>query len=453
MSATGSSPNLPPEPTVWSSMSRHRVLMACVVLAAVALAVAYSLLRPQEYRATATISAPRPTAAVEQTDSHYLDSQVLLMGTSEVANRAFDLVTRSDARTTIERADFTGTDGTVEVIPPVADVSGAYGTTVITVTFTAPDPFAAQAGANALVTAYDEARTAQITTHARARLAGIDLAISEAESGDDLPGLRALRAQAIIEQQTDLSSSPTMDLAEVPTEPAQRGLLSTAGVGLGLGIVAGGGAAYARARRLGHVGERDVAARVYDAPLLFESSEDLTAEPQHLLARAVKHRLALLHRDAVVAVVAPRQQARTAAVTAGLALALTDDSTVLAVDADGGTAGSALRTLTGARPQLTVLELDPWAEEAPWAASRQDIEIVVVACPPPAHTARAVELLDWCDAAVVLVGADEPVEDHLAMARWLSLTATEVLGFVFTPASHHTWWVSHGSQRRAHRRA
>ena len=27
------------------------------------------------------------------------------------------------------------------------------------------------------------------------------------------------------------------------------------------------------------------------------------------------------------------------------------------------------------------------------------------------------------------------------------------LGFVFTPASHHTWWVSHGSQRRAHSRA
>ena len=69
--------------------------------------------------------------------------------------------------------------------------------------------------------------------------------------------------------------------------------------------------------------------------------------------------------------------------------------------------------------------------------------IVVVDCPPMATSARAVDLLSHCNAVVVLVRADEPVQEHVDVARWLELTGTVVLGYVFTPyvrRGPRDWW-------------
>jgi hypothetical protein len=44
---------------------------------------------------------------------------------------------------------------------------------------------------------------------------------------------------------------------------------------------------------------------------------------------------------------------------------------------------------------------------------------------------------------VVLVRADEPVREHVDVARWLELTDTVVLGYVFTPylrRGPRGWW-------------
>jgi hypothetical protein len=69
-----------------------------------------------------------------------------------------------------------------------------------------------------------------------------------------------------------------------------------------------------------------------------------------------------------------------------------------------------------------------------------------------ASSARAVDLLSHCDAVVVLVRADEPVREHVDVARWLGLTETVALGYVFTPYSRRgplDWWPGRTTRARA----
>jgi hypothetical protein len=446
--------------TVLGSMSRHRGLVVCAVLASVLVALAYAVLRTDEYRAEATVSVPRPAGTAEGTDGQYLDSQVLLLSGPEVADRAVQLAGQSPEGADLGREDFSPGGERLVVTPPAADATGSFGTTVITVAFTATDPAEARAGVNAFVAAYEEVRTTQIVDRARARLRGIDRAISEAESKDDLPGLRAQRAQALIDQETDLANQPSIDLAEPPATPAQRGAVSLLGVGLGFGVLAGGAVAFARASRLQHVAGRDVAAGVYDAPLLGESARGNARQPQDLLARAVRRRLDATDRGTVVAVVASPEHPDRADVTAGLALALADDETlVLAVDAAGGAVAGDL--LPGTPPEqrtgrlgqpptqsplhahLDVLEVTGDHVVRTLARLRHAADVVVVGCPPMPGGARAVDLLGSCDTAVVLVREDEPVQHHVETARWLALTGTPVLGYVFTPTRRRRprdWW-------------
>jgi hypothetical protein len=62
-----------------------------------------------------------------------------------------------------------------------------------------------------------------------------------------------------------------------------------------------------------------------------------------------------------------------------------------------------------------------------------------------------VDLLSHCDAVVVLVRADEPVQEHVDVARWLELTDTVVLGYVFTPyigRGPRGWWLGRRPRTR-----
>lgn len=450
--------------TVLGAMRRHARLVAGLVLASVGLALAWAVLRTEVYEATVTVSAPRPVGSVVQTDQQYLDSQVLLLGSREVRDRALDIARETPSGATISRADFATVDGSVEVIPPTVDSSGSYGTTIITLAFTDPDPEVARLGADALAAAYDEVRAAEIVAQAEARLRGIDQAISQAESSDDLPGLRAERAQALIDQGTDLSQEATISAAELPTSPASTSVANLLGVGLAFGLLLGGAAAFVRATRLGHVGEPRVAERVYDAPLLWEEqpaearrraragAASLT-EQNRLFARAVAHRLGPDAGPTTIALVATPVHPDRSRVAADLALGLADvASTVVAVDGDGGAMAAALcpvRQEPRARdlapqpaesllhPALSVLDLagGRWAAVLP-----DDSGLVLLDCPPLSETARGVDLLRECDTAIVLVREEERASDHVEVARWLTLTGTTVLGVVFTPRVRMRPW-------------
>ncbi|WP_107771350.1 hypothetical protein [Nocardioides sediminis] len=444
------------EPTVLGAMRRHWLLLGVIVFACVDLALAYGVLKQDEFRATATISAPRPAGSALQSDAQYLDSQVLLLNSRRVGDRAFEIVKATPAGGGIKRAELAPTVGKVEIIPPTTGSSGSYGTTLVTIQFTAPGAEEAQAGVNALATAYDEVRSQEIADSATARLAGIERAIATADSPSDEAALREERVQALIDQGRDLAQTASISAASKPATPANSGLLSLLVVGLCLGVVAGGAAAFIRANRLRHVGEPRVAEGVYGAPLLYERphadrrSHDVElTETNRLMGRAVAHRLRARGGPAVLAVVAAPGNVERALTSANLALALTEgNERVLAVDGGEGTMAAMLRagrpagapegaaqsaTASPLHDSLTVLDLSD--SPAGWdaGAHRAEGRIVVVDCPPMASSARAVDLLSACDAVLVLVQADEPVDEHVEVARWLELTGTAVLGYVFTP--------------------
>lgn len=466
------------EPTVLGAMRRHWLLVSLIVVACVDLALAYGTLQEDEYRASATVSAPRPAGSALQSDAQYLDSQVLLLNSRQVGDRAFRVARAAPAGADIERAELAPTIGKVEIIPPASGSSGSYGTTLVTIQFTASSAEEAQVGVNALATAYDEVRSQEISDSAAARLAGIDRAITTAESPSDVSALRKERVQALIDQGRDLSQAASISTAEKPEAPANSGLLSLLGVGLCLGLVAGGAAAFIRASRLQHVGEAHVARAVYDAPLLCERRppEDMSddvelTEPNRLLGRAVTHRLRTVETPIRLAVVAPPGNRGRSTTAANLALALTEGGVpVLAVDGDDGTMAAMLcpgrpvgrSGQAGGSPiasplhtGLSVLDLsDP--DPPGWDPALLEVQdgIVVVDCPPMATSARAVDLLSQCDAVVVLVHADEPVREHVDVARWLGLTETVALGYVFTPyvrRGPRDWWLGRRSRARVPR--
>lgn len=448
------------EPTVLGAMRRHWLLVCLVVFACVDLALAYGVLKQDEYLATTTVSAPRPADSALQSDAQYLDSQVLLLNSREVGDRAFEIVQATPAGADIERGELAPTIGRVEIIPPTGGSSGGYGTTIVTLQFTAPSAAKAQVGVNALATAYDEVRADEIRARAESRLEGIDRAIAAADSPGDVAALRKERVQALIDQGRDLSLRASIASAERPEAPAGSGLSTLLAIGVLLGLVAGGAAAYVRASRLRHVSDARAGRVLYDAPLLYElraaprMRDGRVTESDRLLGRAVAHRLDGFEVPVRLAVVATTGNRARSATAAGLALALAEDGMpVLAVDCDDGTMAQVLHPSSMPGPPadrpgpgghapmaspwqdgLSVLDLSgPVAADWDRVFREPADRVVVVDCPPTATSARAVDLLSRCNAVVVLVRADEPVHDHVELARWLELTGARVLGYVFTP--------------------
>ena len=148
-------------------MRRHWLLVSLIVVACVDLALAYGALKEDEYRATATVSAPRPAGSALQSDAQYLDSQVLLLNSRQVGDRALEIARATPAGAGIDRAELAPTIGKVEIIPPPSGSSGSYGTTIVSILFSAPSADEAQVGVNALATAYDEVRSQEIADRCR----------------------------------------------------------------------------------------------------------------------------------------------------------------------------------------------------------------------------------------------------------------------------------------------
>ena len=161
-----------------------------------------------------------------------LDSQVLLLNSRSVGDRALEIARATQAGAGIERAELAPTIGKVEIIPPPSGASGSYGTTIVSILFTASSAEEAQTGVNALATAYDEVRSQEIADDAAARLAGIERAIATADDPSDVSALREERVQALIDQGRDVSQAASVSTAEKPEAPANSGLLNLLGVGL-----------------------------------------------------------------------------------------------------------------------------------------------------------------------------------------------------------------------------
>ena len=284
-------------PTVADAVRRYRVMVVAVAILGFVVAVGYSLMQPKVYRAQAFITMPQQVSLqVQQANSgQYLDGQVLLLQSQSVAQRAATIANATLHSNSLTSSDFYGNGSSLQISPPTTAAPGAYGATVVGVSFAASTAQIAQVGTNAVIQAYDNARSAAIQSQDNAAIKGIDNAIggtnfqlaelngtnapNTANMQQQLVAQRAAlvnqRSQALVNEQIDLAQQPS-----VATEPATRANHKWAldgGIGLVIGILIGVALAFARASRR----QRTIAGRQDPSPTSASHHRTAAAASSH----------------------------------------------------------------------------------------------------------------------------------------------------------------------------
>lgn len=182
----------PFEPTVLGAMRKYWWLVVLLVLAFTALGVAYALLTPVSYEATASIVVEDPAASAvfdvgnAQPPQRYVADQAAILGSSRVAERA------AETEDSLEDA---------EAVLDGLDVFWDQNSNLIQVTFVSDDPDLAVAGANAAASAYAELRLETTSASYTAAIAQLDDSIAEVEAQ-----LAELQVQIEVQYQGDPSA-------------------------------------------------------------------------------------------------------------------------------------------------------------------------------------------------------------------------------------------------------
>ena len=168
------------EPTVFGAVRRYWVMVLAIAMAALLAAVGYSVAKGKVYRAYGSVTVPAPASLQgQQADAaQYRDSQVLLLESQGVAQRAASSANRELGGNVLTAGDFVGTTGKLVIAPPVTATPGGYGASITVLSFSWPDARVAQAGVNAMLQAFDDASSAATTAQANATIAGIDQALA-----------------------------------------------------------------------------------------------------------------------------------------------------------------------------------------------------------------------------------------------------------------------------------
>ena len=489
-------------PTVFGAVRRYWVIVVAVAMAALVAAVGYSVARGKVYRADAsvTVPAPAPLQGQQADTGQYLDSQVLLLQSQDVAQRAASIANRKLGGNMLTVGDFIGAGSKLMIAPPTTATPGAYGASIVALSFSWPDPRVAQVGVNAVLQVFDDARSAATTAQANATIAGIDKALARASDAPEQQALLGDRAQVVANEQLDLAAHPALGWAVEPTAPLNGGLKRTALIGLVIGVILGGALAYARASRRRGVASREDPAVIYGAPLLGEfpafaagnkalSNGDVAgdlipvitephsaaAEAFRFTAGSIEQVRALRGPRLSLIFVSPGTDGGKGIVVANLALALAEGGTrVLVIDADPAARGLAARLLRGTWPAgggleeilagrlvladcvqaspfnaaVGILGCGPGpplvtgaaraaAADALLAEAKADFDLVLIDGPELLQTIGAAELVGACDAVITVVSPDEPVRDHAEMADRINLTGTEVIACIYNQM--HAW--------------
>jgi Mrp family chromosome partitioning ATPase len=490
-------------PTVFGAVRRYWIMVVAVAMAALVAAVAYSVAFGKVYRAEAsvTVPAPAPLQGQQADAGQYLDSQVLLLQSQDVAQRAASIANRKLGGNMLTVGDFIGAGSKLVIAPPTTAAPGAYGASIVALSFSSPDPKVAQAGVNAVLQAFDDARSAATAAQANATIAGIDQTLARAGDAQEQQALMGERAQVVANEQLDLAAHPTLGWAAEPTAPLNGGLKLTALIGLVIGVILGGALAYARASRRRGVASREDPAVIYGAPLLGEfpafpagnkalpngdvagdlfpvitDPHSVVAEAFRFAAGSIEQVRALRGPRLSLVFVSPGTDGGKGIVVANLAFALAEGGTqVLVINADpagpglttrllGGTwlAGDGLEEILAGRlvladcvqpstfnaavgilgcgpgPPLVTGAARAAAADALLTEAEADFDLVLIDGPDLLQTAGAAELVGACDAAITVVSPDEPVRDHAELADRIKLTGTEVIACIWNPMHART---------------
>ena len=205
------------EPTVFGSVRRYRIMVAMFALAGLAAAVVYTHHKGVSYAAKAGVSVPASQGGQS------IDSAVLLLESSAVAQRAASIADATLHDNSLSAQNFNTGGGSVILFPPAGAGVGSYGASVIGVVFSSPSPRVAQVGANALLQAFGQVRSAAITAQYNNAIAGIDEAINATADPNQRAALISQRNQQLVNEQIDLAQQPTMGWAIKPTGPVSSG--------------------------------------------------------------------------------------------------------------------------------------------------------------------------------------------------------------------------------------
>jgi Mrp family chromosome partitioning ATPase/capsular polysaccharide biosynthesis protein len=565
----------PFEPTVLGAVRRYRIMVLVIALLTAASAAGYTLVVPEVYRAQATVTVPQTSLSEEEASDQYLDSQVLLLQSEEVADRAARIANATLNQNVLSARDLSGEGKSLEIKAPEGASPGSYGASIVAVSFTWPSARVAQVGANAVLQAFDDVRAAAITAQGEAIVAGIEKAIHDARTEGQRKDLLKQRTQTLVNQQIDLARHPTVAWAVEPQVPINGNSKRSGAIGLVIGTILGAGLAYARASRRRCLEDRLEPATIYDAPLIGEiptrragrsptltdvdekaanrttrqtatffalvpvfaigfavvyfalpseawvdfgplgangrnllllgmcfglallfvgirvvqgarknwtAAADLlpmAADPQSPVAEAFRFSAGSIERiraartnRLVVAFVSTETGAARSSVVANVALAVAESGTsVLAVDADSAHGGLTALLLPGSPPAdgfeqvlagqrpvsdcirpsplnrgLSVLGSGPAptkrttgvayskAVKKMIAKARTSFDLVLIDSPALLRVADAAELVDNSDAAIVVLGPDEPVRDHITMVERLDLVKSKVVGYIYRRA-------------------
>ena len=338
------------EPTVFGAVRRYRILVLTMAILGMVTAVAYSLHQQKIYQAEADVTSG---------SGQYLDSQVVLLQSQGVAQQAANIANRELGANLLDAQDFYGNHSSLVVDPPTTAVPGGYGATIVAVAFRGPSPEIAQLGLNAVLQAYNQARSDAITAQGDATVAGIDKAINQSRNPAQQAVLENQRTQVLINEQADLAHTPTASVA--PATRASGKWALDAAVGLIAGLLVGAALAYVLALRRRKIAGRQDPAVIYGVPMIAEipafkgdllpvadDAHSAAAEAFRFAAVSVERIRAARRAPLSLAVVSPVTGAGKTIFVANLALALAEGGTrLLVVDADAADDGLTARLLPG----------------------------------------------------------------------------------------------------------
>jgi Mrp family chromosome partitioning ATPase len=476
------------EPTVFGAVRRYRIMVAAFALAGMVAAIGYTLHHGKSYAGKASVTVPASQGGQS------VDSEVLLMESSAVAQRAASIANTTLHDKIVSAQNFYNGGGSLTLFPPAGAASGSYGASIIGVTFTSSNPKVAQVGANALIQAFNQQRTADIEAQYNQAIAGIDHTIIGTTDPAQRTAIQSQRNQQLVNQQMDLAQQPVVVWAIEPTSPSSSGVKKTAAEGLVIGLLLGVTVAYVRAsRRQGFVDQHDPAA-LFGVPLIGDipatkaekalrsngAAADglpMSADPHSATAEAFRFGAGSVERIRAergprlsFVFVSPRASVGRSKVIANLALAIAEGGTrVLVVDADAGDGSLATRLLLGfptddggleqilagersladcIHPSLlndAVAVLGPGpaphqrvtgaarakAASALLATAKSSFDIVLIDSPGLLQVADASELAGASDAAIIVLGPDELTRDHEETMDRLNLIGSDVVGYIY----------------------
>jgi Mrp family chromosome partitioning ATPase len=484
------------EPTVFGAVRRYSIMVLAFGLLAVVAAIGYRLQVGNIYAGKASVTMPSSQGGQPANGGQSVDDEVVLMESPAVAQRAARIANATLHDNSLSAQDFYNSGGPATIIPPSGAGVGSYGASIIVVTFAASNPRVAQVGANALLQAFSQVRSATIAAQYRNAIAGIDRILNGTVNPAQRAALLHQRNQQLVNEQIDLAQQPTVAWAIEPTSPVSSGLKKTAAEGLVVGLALGAAVAYVRAsRRRGFVRRQDPAA-LYGVPLIgeipaFEAEKaprsngatarglPVSADPHSAVAEAFRSAAGSVERIRAergprlsLVFVSPLADSSKSMVVANLALAVAEGGTrVLAVDADAREGGLTARLLPGTpagggleqvlagelllphciQPSplseaVAVLGSGPAlhprvtgaarskAASALLAKATSRFDVVLIDSPGLLQVADATELVGASDAAIIVLGPDEMMRDHVETVDRLKLIGSDVVGYIYNGA-------------------